>query len=301
MNLNLQEQLSQLKEIKLYSNIDLKKYSTMKLCSQGSLLEIHSLKALQEVVVLLNKKGVSYQVIGWGANTLLPENLGEKILLKLKFQNYKINDFFKLSKNYTFPACFPLPSLVKMAEKFCLSGWECLTGIPASIGGATFMNAGTKLGEIGSLITSVRYVSKSGELKEHCIDKSSFSYRQNNFLEASDVIYEVSLTHEGVDETVPSKISSYRKLRRETQPLDESSCGCVFKNFTHESAGKVIDEIGLKGFRYKNLSISEVHANFIINHGGATLEDFSYLVAKVKAKVLEEKGQKIECEVRYPL
>lgn len=110
---------------------------------------------------------------------------------------------------YVFPASISLATLTSHANKFGLKGWEVFTGIPASLGGAIFMNAGTNLGEIGSIMKEVNIVTKHGEEKLIKIDRHSFTYRHNHFVEPGDVIYQARLVHFGIDEAI-SKMRDYR-------------------------------------------------------------------------------------------
>jgi len=300
------ESFSKRPDIKVELNKDLTKYSTLQLKSQGDLISVFSEDALSKVIKTLYAFNVKYCVLGKGSNILLREK--SKIpYIKLAFTE-NIKDFYKINDEYILPASTPLNKMTAHAIKFGLKGWEVFTGIPASLGGAIFMNAGTNLGEIGSIVNWVNILNKKGNKKKIIVNKSSFSYRKNKFLSSGDVIIEASLKHFGIDETLGDKIKSYIETRNNTQPLDKKTCGCTFKNMITTNkengmeitcrAGEYMDIMGLKGFRYKNLKISSLHANFIENEGGATYSDFIEFIKIINEKIEKKHGFFFETEVR---
>ena len=131
------------------------------------------------------------------------------------------------------------------------------------------------------------------------IEKGSFSYRKNNFLQEGDIIVEARLIHLGIDEAIKQKIHDYLQMRNQTQPLRESTCGCVFKNHKTCLAGKSIDIMGLKGFTYKNLQVSLKHANFMENKGESTYEDVIEMINLLKAELKLQYGVTFEVEVEF--
>ena len=150
-------------EFELEINKDLTKYSTMKLKSFGDLITIKSESALKTILPLLKKQNIEYRVLGWGANLLLPEKSSVPyIQLDFSFDKKILEN---AQDEYILPASISLAVLTSHAAKFGLKGWEVFTGIPASLGGAIFMNAGTNLGEIGSVIKEVKIITSSGEEK----------------------------------------------------------------------------------------------------------------------------------------
>jgi UDP-N-acetylmuramate dehydrogenase len=210
-----------------------------------------------------------------------------------------------VAKEYLFPASISLATLTAHANKFGLSGWEVFTGIPASLGGAVYMNAGTNLGEIGSVVSEVYIVNKFGEERREIVDQNSFNYRRNNFINEGDVIYQVRLKHFGQDEKISRKIREYLEMRTRTQPLKEWTCGCVFKNYENIDrgetcrAGLFIDIMGLKGLTYKNLQVSLKHANFMENKGDSSYEDVLSLINILKTELKLQYGISFETEVEF--
>ncbi len=297
--MSLEEELKQLSDIVFLPQHDLTSFTTFRLFSRGDLIEIKSVSALQKILPLLKKYQKPYLVVGWGANQILPAECKQIILhLSLPFDGSLLNE---KQEEYTLPASLGLNHLTAHAVKFALKGWEVFTGIPASLGGAIYMNAGTNLGEIGNLIKKVTLVTPEGNIREEVIRSGSFSYRHNHFVKAGEVIVGATMIHHGVDESIPQRIREYLEYRKRSQPLATKNCGCVFKNPLKElPAGRLIDSLGLKGLRSGNLRISEKHANFIENTGEANWDQFSALISTIKHQMDHFYGIEFELEVKIP-
>jgi UDP-N-acetylmuramate dehydrogenase len=300
----LKKILHKLEDIEVFEDKDLTKFSTLQLKARGDLIRVKSVKSLSNLLGKFFDNNIDYTLLGWGANTLLKEK-SEKPYIQLAFPIP--DDCLKIFRErYVLPANIGLNILTSHASKFCLSGWEVFTGVPASLGGAIFMNAGTNLGEIGNLVESVQIIDKKGTEKKIEVDKNSFSYRKNNFLKPGDVIVSATLIHMGKDTDIPNKIRDYLNFRKQSQPLQKKTCGCTFKNKIVSNsgveatchAGQYIDKLGLKGFRYKNLRISPVHANFIENLGESTYTDFVEFVGIINDELELHYGFKFDLEVR---
>ena len=294
--------------LEIFENQDLKKFSTMRLESKGNLVVVKTIKALSDLLKLLNKENQKFHILGWGANQLLAKEFSVPVI-KLEF-GFDKSYLSQVRDEYILPASVSIPVLSSHATKFGLKGWEVFTGVPASLGGAIFMNAGTNLGEIGDLVKLVKIMTNSGDIKERVIQKGDFSYRKNNFLKENEIIVEATLVHHGVDESIKNKIKDYLALRNKTQPLKEFTCGCIFKNYYDESktklgmktcrAGQAIDIIGLKGFQINSLRVSPKHANFMENLGDSNIEDVSKMINKVKKVLNWQFGVDFETEVKIP-
>lgn len=294
-------------EFEVFLDSDLSKYSTMKLSSKGHLFIVETLDTLKKLISELRKENIKYQMIGWGANTILSEQL-DCVLIKLKLAfDKKMITPDKME--FELPASAPLNILTSVAVKYGFKGWEVFTGIPGSLGGAIYMNAGTNLGEIGDLITEVTILNIEGDLRKHQIVEGNFSYRHNHFVEDGEVIVAAKIKHEGIDESIPNVIKTYLDKRMETQPLREKTCGCMFKNTLVEysdnkltcRAGLYIDIMGLGGFGLKNgLRISPKHANFMENKDGASKSDVVELIDFTLEELESQYGIKFEKEVQLP-
>ena len=295
--------LNQIEGVEVEIGKDLTKFSTMHLTATGNLITVKNKEALKIVTKTLTLDHQKYRILGWGANILLPMTSFIPYL-QLDFEFDRL--LFNFPQNeYLLPASVTLATLTSHANKFGLKGWEVFTGIPATLGGAIFMNAGTNLGEIGSIVKEVNLITKHGKEKLIKIDQNSFKYRHNNFVEDGDVIYQVRLIHFGIDEAISKKIKDYLEMRTRTQPLKEWTCGCIFKNFQDLDAGVTcraglfIDIIGLKNLSYKNLQISPKHANFMENRGESSYEDVVTLIAILKKELKLQTGVSFETEVEY--
>lgn len=296
---NLIDSIKEIQDCEFFENIDLTKFTTFKLSSQGDLVEVKSIEALQKILPLLSLHKKPYLVVGWGANQILSAQCSE-LILHLDF-SFEPSYLETLKDEYELPASLGINHLTSHAVKFGLKGWEVFTGIPASLGGAIYMNAGTNLGEIGKLVKSVRLVDQQGKIREEKITAQSFSYRKNNFVKPGEVIVGATLIHLGVDELIPQKIKDYLNYRKTTQPLATKNCGCVFKNPLKElPAGKLIDLLQLKGVGIGELRISPKHGNFMENSGKATWDEFKALVELINFEMDHFYGIEFELEVKIP-
>lgn len=297
--MNLEINIQKIPGLEFRKDFDLTSFTTMRLASRGDLVEIKTIDSLRELLPLLSQNHKNYLVIGWGANQILPPKC-EDLIIHLNFEFDK-NYLETQKEEYHLPASVGLNHLTAHAVKFGLKGWEVFTGIPASLGGAIFMNAGTNLGEIGKLIKEVTLVTEEGELRVEKISEKSFTYRHNHFVQPGEVIVSATMIHLGNDELIPGKIKEYLEYRKKTQPLATKNCGCVFKNPHKElQAGRLIDQLGLKGLSVGGLRVSPKHANFIENTGSSTWDQFETLVNIIKKSMDRYYGIEFELEVKIP-
>lgn len=303
---DIQQRLKVLEGVEVLLNAELTKFSTMKLFCQGDLIKVSNIDSLKELIKELQQINLSYKLIGWGANLILPKNPDFVFIkLDLPFDKSMIDPE---KDTFSLPATAPLNVLTSIATKHGFKGWEVFTGVPASLGGAVFMNAGTNLGEIGELVKDVTLLRKNGELEKISINEGSFSYRKNHFVKDGDVIVEVTLFHKGKDPNIGKLIKDYLKKRTDTQPLREKTCGCMFKNQSisvdgHEltcRAGLYLDIIGLKGLSQGEMRVSPRHANFMENRGSCSSDEVKTLVDTALHELEFHYGVKFETEVDLP-
>lgn len=286
------------KSLTLNCDVDISKLSTMKLKSQGHFGVIEGLDELPSIIETLNQNKILYRMIGWGANQILPEDARDRVYIKLKAPDDPLQFFNQVKESYLLPASLGLNVLVSQALKFGFRGWEVLTGIPASLGGATYMNAGTKFGDISSIINSVYLLDRNGKKRKLNKSSESFSYRKNNFVLEGEIITEVEIVHSGLDKkNISNMINEYMEYRKKTQPLQSNNCGCIFKNMGGVSAGKIIQDAGLKGVSVGGMRVSTLHGNFLENTGGATAKEFWELVSLIQEKVKSYCGKEFELEI----
>ena len=179
-----------------------------------------------------------------------------------------------------------------------LMGLEWASGIPGTLGGAVAMNAGAYGGEIGGLVKCLRCVS-DGELVEYTPCAGDFGYRTSTFRAPRHIVCEVELELLPDDGHAAERMNEYTTMRKQKQPLSYPSAGSVFKRPEGFFAGKLIEEAGLKGLSIGGAQVSELHAGFIINTGGATSEDVLSLIYIIQKRVFEMSGVMLETEIQY--
>lgn len=178
------------------------------------------------------------------------------------------------------------------------SGLEFLAGIPGSVGGAVVMNAGAFGGEVGDRVERLDLFTQEGRFVSVDRSRLKFSYRRFEIAEGTIIVRAHFRLEQASTEMVAEKIAANLKRRRETQPMEYASAGSVFKNPPGDHAGRLIEHAGLKGKRVGNAKISEEHANYIVNLGGATARDVMALMDLAKKKVRETAGIELEPEIK---
>jgi UDP-N-acetylmuramate dehydrogenase len=190
-----------------------------------------------------------------------------------------------------------MPTLIGYAIRRSLAGLEWAAGIPGTVAGCVVMNAGTRLGEMKEAVKAVQIVTPNGELVECPAADIEFTYRKAKLPRGIVVGVRLQLKP-GVRSEIESIVKNYLRYRRDTQPLTLPSAGCVFKNPSNDSAGRVVEAAGLKGARVGDAQVSEKHANFIVNRGRATAGDVLALIRKVRTDVARKTGVKLELELK---
>ena len=188
-------------------------------------------------------------------------------------------------------------SRMALAER--LSGLEFACGIPGSVGGAVYMNAGAYDGEVEEVIESVVVITREGKIKNYEKNELEFSYRHSKLQETNEIVLEVVFHLEkGKQETIKARMDDLTALRESKQPLEYPSCGSVFKRPTGYFTGKLIQEAGLQGLIWGGAQVSMKHAGFIVNINSATATDYIELIAHIKEVIMEHYGVPLETEVR---
>jgi len=245
------------------------------------------------LVQYLTEEEAPFIVIGKGTNLLVSDRGYEGVVIKLADNLSLVEQNGELLFAQSGAS---LSKLVEFAIEHSLSGLEKLAGIPGTVGGAVWMNAGAYGAFFGDRVASVEVVSFSGE--RLTIDNPRFSYRAGFEGKEKLIITGVYLELTPGDKTVLSSVASdILEKRRKNQPLDMRSAGCVFKNPPGDSAGRIIDWLGLKGKRVGGAQVSPVHANFIVNTGNATASDIYDLINLVRNKVFEKTQIALSLEV----
>lgn len=300
--MNLINSFKNFEDIEVELGKDLSKFSTMRLAATGDVVTVRSVNALKVTLKKFSDSKQEFLVLGLGANQLLKSKSSiPYLMLKLEKNETELCED-KVKDSYIINASVRLSTLTSFASKMGLRGWEVFTGVPATLGGAIYMNAGTGLGEIAQVVSRVWLINSEGEERVQTIDQTSFSYRRNNFVKKGEVIFKAELIHRGVDLKLKDEIREYLTKRNNSQPMNEWTCGCVFKNSQFEKmtcpAGKYIDILGIKGLQIKGIRVSEKHGNFMENFSEATYEDVDSLIRIVQEELYLQFGVKFELEVK---
>lgn len=236
-------------------------------------------------------------IIGKGSNILVPDEGLSGVVLHLSSSFSQINLID--SQTIVCESGCTLDKLCKFALEHSLSGLEFAYGIPGSVGGAVYMNAGAYNGEIKDVILCASYISSNG--LDETLQKSDmdFSYRHSIFSETDSCITSATFhLQKGQYDEILSCMKSYKAKRMEKQPLDFPSAGSTFKRPKGGYASALIDSCGLKGLRAGGAMVSTKHAGFIINYDHATCQDVLHLIKEVQTIVYQKTGFQLECEVR---
>ncbi|MBR4723883.1 MAG: UDP-N-acetylmuramate dehydrogenase, partial [Clostridia bacterium] len=251
----------------------------------------------EEIIELINYakgKNIPYFVMGNGSNILVSDKgiRGLVIQISGNFSRYEISENLIKAESGAL-----LSALSKAAQKSGLSGMEFAGGIPGTLGGAVYMNAGAYGGEMSGIVKSVTYL-KNGEIKK-IDDGFGFGYRRSIFADLGAVILEAELElKNGNPEEIKAKMEDYKTRRTEKQPLSMPSAGSVFKRPEGHFAGRLIEDAGLKGFQIGGAKVSEKHSGFIVNTGGATAKDVLALIRHIQKTVKEKFDVELETEVK---
>lgn len=241
-------------------------------------------------------QSVAIHIIGRGSNLLIPDSGVDGVVISFNHANWQVFEPRPDGRVWA-GAGLRLKNLCGLATKAGLVGFEFLEGIPGNVGGALRMNAGAMGGWMFDVVEEVRLMTFEGE--ERVMKKAEMHVDYRHCAELHDAIALGALLKpaaQSAADDIARQIDVYRDKRQKSQPR-EPSAGCIFKNPPGTSAGKLIDESGLKGERVGDAEVSPVHANFIVNRGHATSADVIELVRRVRARVEEAKGVKLEPEV----
>lgn len=284
---------------KVEENASLKKYTTYRVGGEAKCIVYpKNSDCLIKLIRLLKSEKIKYKLIGNGSNLLFSSKPYDGVLIKLsEFDNV---EFYGKNK-VRVGAGFSLTKLSLMAAKRGLTGLEFAAGIPGSIGGAVFMNAGAYKSDMGYIVETVKVLTPDLKIINFENKEMNFHYRSSYLQKHPEYIcLEVVLKlTKGKKEAIEEVITERRKRRIESQPLEYPSAGSVFRNPEGNFAGKLIEDLGLKGMIKGGAMISDKHANFIVNYKNATSDDIKFLIDLCQEKVLEEYGIELKCEQEF--
>lgn len=280
----------------LRKNVSLKEYNTWKVGGKAEyFFEPHDLEDLKIFLNLSFNEQVTF--LGNGSNVLIRDNgiKGYVVCLKKSLNNFYFYDNDKI----IFEAGLSCMKIAQISAKENLTGLEFLCGIPGTLGGALKMNAGCYGGNIWDNVLDVTLINKRGDLVKRTKDDFKISYRnveidENNFFVSASFNLKKNKMNNS-----QNIIKDLLKDRRRNQPTSLPSCGSVFKNPKNLYAAKILDSLGLKGYRIGGAYVSEKHANFIITEKSAKSKDIEKLISFIQKKVYEVKKISLETEVKF--
>ena len=253
---------------------------------------------LCKTLSFLREQEIPVLVIGNGSNVVFSDaGYRGAVVFTGKCRNIKIENDLVFAD-----AGVLLSALSSAARDESLSGLEFAFGIPGTLGGAVYMNAGAYGGSMSDVcISSWYYDLETGHFGESFGDAQCFGYRKSIYQEHPErIILSATLQlKKGNRKTISEEMRTYWDKRRATQPLDLPNAGSVFKRPEGHFAGKLIEDCGLKGLTVGGAQVSQKHAGFIVNVGGATCEDVKCLIEQIQTTVLQKTGVKLECEIRF--
>ncbi|WP_071459359.1 UDP-N-acetylmuramate dehydrogenase [Bacillus massilinigeriensis] len=278
-------------------NEPLMNYTTIKIGGPADILiEPSSPNQLKKAMKTIRSAGVRWTAIGRGSNLLVLDEGIEGVVIKLGsgMDVVEVN-----GPTVTADGGVSLVSLAMNVSRQGLSGMEFSGGIPGSIGGAVYMNAGAHGSDISAILEKALILFQDGEIEWLTKDELKFSYRTSILQKERPgiVLQAVFRLVEGEKEKILKEIQKYKDYRKETQPWNYPCAGSIFRNPLPEYAGKLIEKAGLKGHSIGGAKISEMHGNFIVNAGNATAEDVLALIEHVKDTVFTLFDVKMETEV----
>ena len=269
---------------KIIEDVDLTPYNTYRLNSRAKCIVFPSdLNEFKKIINLLKENNEKYFILGNGSNIILPSYYDGVIIKLDNFNKYEINN------DCLYAECGCM--INKLSLELVNLGYSCLawaSGIPGTIGGCVYNNAGAYNSSISDVLISASvYNIKTNEVKEMLNKELNFEYRDSLLKKNKDLIVlscKLKLTKSNTDEL--KKIVTERTNKRlATQDLSHPSCGSVFRNPEIAPAGKLIEDAGLKGYKIGDAMVSKIHANFIINDGNATCDDIVNLISKIKKDI----------------
>ena len=283
---------------KVLENCSLKQYTTYRAGGIADYIVFpESIEQLKNLMSYLKEKNIKHKVVGYGSNLLFSDDGYRGVLIKLDALH--TCEFY--GTKVVVGAGYPLMKLAIKAAKLGLTGLEFAAGIPGTIGGAIYMNAGAYKSDMGYIVSEIKVLTPELTVKTMYNRELEFHYR-TSFLQTHPgyICLEATLIlTKGTEAAIRSVMEDRKKRRLMTQPLEYPSAGSVFRNPEGVAAGKLIEDCGLKGMRIGGAEVSRKHANFIINVDHANANDIRKLILTVQDTVWKKKKIKLKCEQEF--
>lgn len=287
-------------EENIIANADMAEHTTFKCGGKADLLVIpQSYDELKHTLLTVADSGRDYYILGNGSNILVKDGGYRGIIIKTMYALQGIYVDYEEAQMFVQSGVL-LSTAARTAAQNMLSGMEFAAGIPGSVGGAAYMNAGAYDGEMKNIITNVRLISRDGKHEyTYTVDEMQYGYRRSVLYNSGDIVVSIMLQLKQDDpHEVFARMEELAARRSGKQPLEFPSAGSFFKRPEGHFAGKLIEEAGLRGLTVGGAQVSEKHCGFVINKGGATASDIIMLMHLVQASVKEQFGVDLEPEVR---
>ena len=279
--------------------VSMSNYTTMQVGGIAPVVAfVRNVEELITAVREAKNNGVKFTVIGNGSNVIFSDDgFDGLVIITTEMKKFSVED------NLIKADCgASLTRLAVTAQRASLTGMEFAYGIPGSIGGGVYMNAGAFDGSMSDIVlSSICYDTKNDTIHKIDREEHAFRYRESIYTHNPNyIILAVMLELKpGKIETIVGKMNENIRARKKKQPLEYPSAGSIFKRPVGFYAGELIEKSGLKGYRIGGAEVSEKHAGFIINRGGATADDVMRLISHVKTTVFLNHSVELECEVKY--
>ncbi|AKT49841.1 UDP-N-acetylenolpyruvoylglucosamine reductase [Olsenella sp. oral taxon 807] len=252
---------------------------------------------LRDVIAACRAAGVPHFVLGCGSDLLVADEGYRGVIVSCTkgLVNVAID-----GETMACQAGVPLREASEMACELGLSGLEFACGIPGSVGGACFMNAGAYGGCVADVLESVRCLMPDGTQQSLPVEELALGYRASRVRDEGLVVLSATFRlHEGDQDDIRARMDDFTQRRRKKQPLELPSAGSTFKRPEGHFAGKLISDAGLKGYAHGGASVSTKHAGFVVNNGGATAADVHAVIRHVQDEVERQFGVRLEPELRF--
>ena len=301
VNLNIKEILekSKLNKENLYYDEPMVKHTSFKIGGPAdAFIKVDNIEELKETLDLSKKNQIPLTIIGNGSNILVTDKGIRGITAKLNLKDIEIKNENN-KQIIKVEAGVPVGLLAQKLLKEEITGFEELSGIPGTIGGAVIMNAGAHGKELKDILKKVTAMDYNGNIHEFTNEECQFSYRNSRFQKEKYIILQATLELEKGNSTeIKEKMDEYMQSRKEKQPIEYPNAGSTFKRGEDFVTAKLIDEAGLKGYKIGGAQVSEKHAGFIVNVDNATAKDVIELTDYIKEKIEEKFGKKINLEIQ---
>ncbi len=285
--------------VEIMTDVEMKNHTSFRIGGKAdAMCEVKDIHSLRAVILLCKVHHVPYFILGMGSNLLVSDKGIDGLVVKLGGAFCEI----ALTEENTLRAgagC-SLAKLCVFAKNMSLGGLEFAWGIPGSVGGAVYMNAGAYDGEMKQVVAAVDYMDSKGNVKRAHREDLDLSYRHSLFTDTDNIILSATfLLAPKSQGDIQERMTELMERRKAKQPINHPSAGSVFKRPEGAYAAALIEDCGLKGFSLGGAQVSPKHAGFIVNDNGASAQDVLDLIAHIQEVVREKKDIDLCCEVRF--